>query len=1319
MAQPSVWPLPDPYKAEPPPDTLSDQNDIHAWVELFQKRKIWAEKIFSDCGLMSSESRSRFKEMYGIVKSINAATVNLAGHITTLDDKFAEAQPWARDQIKEGEHLTSQMEISLALLRSIPSDPAILQFILGQDLSPRKDEPCLADLIDIKGAREARSVIERLVKRLKTELDDLSYDFTRLSADVANVTQREEANAVASSTEKSSECVQLLQDIKAVVTKVQNDYESVLGLPVNQKSVSQASKTALLHTRNYLPSLFKRAHEMDGILMTVSKARNGAAKNHMEILRDVAKLNTLCTGMLQKVDNIDLTQEDEQAVQLLIFVDRLPAIYASFIAEAIRRREWMEKIKTDSSTLANEMANFQDEEMRRRKKWQKAFGGYFWQDKPEYNVMGLEVNLLGEEDQLPNVTRQDLEELLAILQRHKGKPETIDEITKTINDLNNPTKQQTRRAKAFKAGSFHEATLGRSALLVRGDDDLIRAFQDEKVKLESKLKGSESRVRKLESLLHQQGQASRSSAGNIFQLPSSISPDSQDANNMIGSPRFNELPSRPPSVASRRYSSNKSIDEKAFTSKMIALESEIIAERERSSGLEKEASAKSTVIKDLKFAIEEANSTKKDLMENLEAQQREFGTERTSLEAEIKRLKGRVEDYEDDIDRILGSRENSKLDVDEQVHAVKLEFSRYRNEATAEAQKAHGQIDFLRNDAQMQREMNDSLERQLKTSRAEIADLKSRTLNAELASLEQGKMLQRLYKILLPNSNLPAENEDLAEALFAKCKDLIAAVDIHQHDLTLLRTDHGTMQGLLSEAKDNLAQTSVKLQAEEVQSIKLQETLASEQAKFSALELELADERDQLNILRSKFAEGETGSEALRNRVEEEERKVLALSEELAASRSQVGSLDEEMRSLSERLRASQAKFDSTNVKLEARTMRAKDLTQRLYAHNDRLLRLLERLSYSITREGSSMAITKIPRLERSSANDSSDPGSAMRRSISGPSQKALVDSGDLDLLYWMQGDDPDVETEKYEAYLNALGNFDMEAFCECIVLRIKETERVLRKVTRDARSYRDKSHSAQKEAHEKIAFKHFKEGDLALFLPTRNQNTGAWAAFNVGAPHYFLREQDAHKLRTRDWLLARIQRVDDRVVDLSKSMTANHTLSNAGDHGSIGEASNGGDSYDDDNPFELSDGLRWYLIDAVEEKPGAPSTPGLGKSTVAATNIDATGSIRRTKKSPSGGVDDVSKTLSRSLDSRRSSNNSKKAVPYTSTPTKAGPSSLIDTSKIGSPPADGSSHLRPDNVLGIKDARPTVALPPQLNSNASSNLEVTFFPRMSKLWRQ
>lgn len=61
-----------------------------------------------------------------------------------------------------------------------------------------------------------------------------------------------------------------------------------------------------------------------------------------------------------------------------------------------------------------------------------------------------------------------------------------------------------------------------------------------------------------------------------------------------------------------------------------------------------------------------------------------------------------------------------------------------------------------------------------------------------------------------------------------------------------------------------------------------------------------------------------------------------------------------------------------------------------------------------------------------------------------------------------------------------------------------------------------------------------FEVGSLALFLPTRRGNTSPiWAAFHIGAPHYFLRLDDAlvRHLSHRDWLVARIVRLTRHVA--------------------------------------------------------------------------------------------------------------------------------------------------------------------------------------------
>ncbi len=176
--------------------------------------------------------------------------------------------------------------------------------------------------------------------------------------------------------------------------------------------------------------------------------------------------------------------------------------------------------------------------------------------------------------------------------------------------------------------------------------------------------------------------------------------------------------------------------------------------------------------------------------------------------------------------------------------------------------------------------------------------------------------------------------------------------------------------------------------------------------------------------------------------------------------------------------------------------------------------------------------------------------------------------------------------------------------------------------------------------------FKHFKEGDLALFLPTRNQTSGAWAAFNIGFPHYFLREQEGHRLRNREWLVARISRIQEKVVDLSKSLNGPAAGAGGGGGGGGGGGEEGESLNDEenDNPFDLSDGLRWYMIDALEDKPGAPSTPGPGQEHRGGQQrrggwqtCTRTRGRPRAKASAWGGrpsgIDGVSRTLSKSLE--------------------------------------------------------------------------------------
>jgi autophagy-related protein 11 len=550
--------------------------------------------------------------------------------------------------------------------------------------------------------------------------------------------------------------------------------------------------------------------------------------------------------------------------------------------------------------------------------------------------------------------------------------------------------------------------------------------------------------------------------------------------------------------------------------------------------------------------------------------------------------------------------------------------------------------------------------------------------DAENERQEHISSLQFAHSQLSPNGSAPDELAKLVKAI----EILSEGHAIHTRGLedaaNLSSAENKDLEERLAQAEGQLKSVRGELRSEKAGSSSIREALAQERSKVHSLRSELVDEQSELKNLRSKFAAGETGSEALKERVANEEQKVAELAEKLAVAASNVQSFEQEISTWKEKVELMTAMETQLRSKLKARGAKAKDLSQRIFSYNDRLIRILEQFGFSVVRQDDKLVIQRASKVNASTilsnAGSMADVSLAMKRTLSGTSPSDHYSSpSDLETLYWMSESDDASEEDKYQSFISSLTRLDADAAVDIVTKRYKDVEILARKYQKDSRAYREKSHRVQSEAHEKIAYRSFKEGDLALFLPTRNQATRPWAAFNVGAPHYFLREQDSHKLQSRDWLLARISKVEERIVDLSRSLT--NGLRGQTDRRSINtEASDGAStrSVDDENPFELSDGLRWYMIDAFEEKPGAPTTPGLGKSTVAATNVDVNGRFgltkegKKAKNSSSGGnAAMATKTLSKSLDSRRSSSGSKKGHTPSPSTSAAAAATLPSTGEV------------------------------------------------------
>lgn len=1173
------------------------------------------------------------------MRCLDAAIANLESVVKTVEPKYQELRKWADPAKSEYNALVKNWQSYLSLARSIPISPGLASFMTGRSFGSKNGvsrQPTLEDLLDLDTTRMTGQRAPQALRKFNQRVSDLEKTAARMLKNCQDVTQDFEKLIERSAMIHDGEAAQLLEDIEAVARKVESDHETTMELTNTSRDLLQASKLAATHTERLLPSIRARALEMDEMLRYATQARNTLALESVDFMRSITDITSLTTTVKSQI-NVLGSEEELATFDYLRLIQQVPFMYASFAAEALKRGEWYDKVKVDASTLANEMAVFQDEEIKRRKKWLKTVENLYGPQttSSEGNVAGLEVNLLGQEEEWPAVTKKELSDFYESLQKQKAEQDLLNDIGKLILDLNNPTKQQSKRLKAFKNGSIHEATLGRSGLLIRGDEDVVRSLQEEKQRVDNKLKTAESRVRRLEDLLHRQSQASRPTFGNTFQFPSQQLPERNGSTTSVQR------------AAEDRRRSSSDFPE-GLVQRIQQLESELRSEREKSAAFEKDLNARTSQHETVKGQIEEANSTKKDLLENMEALKREFVEERKSLEDEIKHLKARIEDTEDEMEHFGESREHEKAHYDDRVQALEEEMAQLAKERRDEKLKYEGQVEFLRKESKLQREQVEELEKQNRSAQDENKDQSHELEVAKQTAESQLRALQDLHRQLDPGATIPEDQEELIESMASKCTDVLMKARDVEANISLAHSDLHAAEVTIKDLRAEILTAKESLAKEESSTIQLGEELGEEKARVSALEGELDETRNQLNELRVRIADGETGSESLRKRLEEEERKITTMAEDLASKQSQVGSLEEELHLFKSRFEESQLKLGVLTDRFVARTEHAKDLTQKLYTQNDRLRRLLERLGFSVKRQDGTVVIQKIPRAERSvqNLNDSIDPGASLRRS---GTLAQTPDSSDLELLYWMNNSDPDTEAEKYQAFMAELGSFDMDALIETVYKRVKDIEHMARRLQRDARSYRDKAHALQKDAHDKIAFKNFKDGDLALFLPTRNQMTGAWAAFNIGFPHYFLREQEAHRLRNREWLLARISRIQERVVDLSKSLSNQASGNGAAETDSVDD--------ENDNPFDLSDGLRWYLIDAHEDKPGAPSTPGLGKSTVAANKVDAVAE-RAQIRTASGkglglggrgptGIDGVSKTLSKSLESRRSSTSSKKALPF------------------------------------------------------------------------
>ncbi|GAA5848045.1 hypothetical protein JCM9279_007426 [Rhodotorula babjevae] len=128
---------------------------------------------------------------------------------------------------------------------------------------------------------------------------------------------------------------------------------------------------------------------------------------------------------------------------------------------------------------------------------------------------------------------------------------------------------------------------------------------------------------------------------------------------------------------------------------------------------------------------------------------------------------------------------------------------------------------------------------------------------------------------------------------------------------------------------------------------------------------------------------------------------------------------------------------------------------------------------------------------------------------------------------------------------LDELRAYTHDSLTDAVKNKVDSLTSVTKKWVKEAKAYRERAHRAASGANDKIAFRNFAKGDLALFLPTRNSAIPIWAAFNVSFPHHFLSATGvvAEQMKTREWIVARITSLTEKVVDAKDPSTNPYLL--------------------------------------------------------------------------------------------------------------------------------------------------------------------------------
>ncbi|KAI0792411.1 putative peripheral membrane protein [Abortiporus biennis] len=525
----------------------------------------------------------------------------------------------------------------------------------------------------------------------------------------------------------------------------------------------------------------------------------------------------------------------------------------------------------------------------------------------------------------------------------------------------------------------------------------------------------------------------------------------------------------------------------------------------------------------------------------------------TEARSGLEKMIGKMDSLETGFDRIA---ERSLTEVDEQAYveleAQISELARAKDEQQhifdTERQSLEAEISHLRATLEDTEVARSRLERDLHSAKAslESESTSRRILEQRKFELSSEALSQRetLATALSEATEKTKEAEYLRQELsrvraeFEEVKDLESR---NAQKITKLLEEQANALGRLEEARARGEDLEAQIASARAESDEVKLALLESGKEKDRLLRAQASEHDRL--LRDHIAEADGDRAVLEHQnlelkaaLEDIQRQLKDVHAQADMTNSDAIGLREELQRVEHELR--EARHVERVLREDLRAGRASQSDYELKLENSNRL-VAQILDVALQfRESHVKAFSAAQAMSSHPFSKAVAPGSSMTDSGFANIRRGTVNHMD---------EPSPIDPSDPAAALEALRAFDHDQFLEAI----NKTGSTIRKWQKQCKEYRER-------AKGKISFRNFAKGDLALFLPTRNSVSKPWAAFNVSFPHYFLNAtgQLAEQLKTREWIVARITSMTERVVDYKDASS---------------------------NPFGLGDGVKYYMLEVED----------------------------------------------------------------------------------------------------------------------------------------